>query len=127
MARLRRGLRRVGLFRMDCNLYCDSLHHPQPPRCKSFRPEALWYAGNAPFYEPIKTIEYLTDQLHDAACFLELLFRFGGEETGAHYEWDFWEAALAKDLRVAEGEEVEDGCGVGLFVGEVFFTLLDGH
>jgi hypothetical protein len=80
-----------------------------------------------PFVNLSKPFGYLTNQLNDAACFLELLFGLSGEEPCTHDEWDFWETTFAEDFGVTEGEEVEYWCGVGLLVGEVFFTLLDWY
>jgi hypothetical protein len=67
---------------------------------------------------------YLCDELNDTASLLDLLLGLGREVAGADDEWDLWETALAEDLCVAEIEEVEDGSGVGLLVGEVLLALL---
>lgn len=68
---------------------------------------------------------YLTDQLDDSTGFLDLALSLCGEVSGTDDEWNFWNAALSEDLRVAKGEQVEDGSSVGLLVGEVFLALLE--
>jgi hypothetical protein len=80
-----------------------------------------------PFVDPSKPFGYLTNQLNNAACFLELLFCFSGEESSAHDKWYFWETAFTEDFGVPEREEVENRCGVGLLVGKILFALLDWH
>jgi hypothetical protein len=70
---------------------------------------------------------YLTDQLNDTPGFLDLALSLCGEVSCADNKRDFWDATLAKNLGVAEREEVEDRGGVGLLVGEVLFALLEGN
>lgn len=67
----------------------------------------------------------LCDELDDTAGLLDLLLGLSGEVTGADDDGDLGEAALAEDLGVAQGEQVEDGSLVGL-LGEVLLALLSG-
>ena len=67
----------------------------------------------------------LCDELDNTASLLDLLLGLGGEVAGADDDGDLGEAALAKDLGVAEVEEVEDGSLVAL-LGEVLVALLSG-
>jgi len=66
----------------------------------------------------------LCDELDDTTSLLDLPLGVLGEVTGADDEGDFWDAALAEDLGVAEREEVEDWCGVLGLAGDVLLALL---
>jgi hypothetical protein len=68
---------------------------------------------------------YLTDQLNDTTSFLDFALSLGGEVSCTNDERDFWNATLAENLGVAEGEEVKDWSGVGFLVGKVLLALLD--
>lgn len=68
----------------------------------------------------------LCDQLNDTTGLLDLLLGITAEVTGADNDGDLGETALAEDLGVAEGQEVDDGGGVGLGAGEVGIALLGG-
>ena len=69
----------------------------------------------------------LCDELDNTAGLLDLALGVLGEVAGADDEGNLRDAALAEDLGVAEGQEVEDGGGllVGL-AGEVLLALLSG-
>ena len=57
---------------------------------------------------------HLCDQLNNSASLLDLLLRQLAEPSCSYNNRDLWDSALAKNFGVAEGKEVEDGCGVGL-------------
>jgi hypothetical protein len=68
----------------------------------------------------------LCHQLNDTTGLLDLLLRQLAHPPRAHDERDLGKAALAEDLGVAEGEEVEDGDGVLLGAGNVGLAGLGG-
>lgn len=68
----------------------------------------------------------LCDELDNTAGLLDLALGVLGEVAGADDEGNLRDATLAEDLAVAEGEEVEDGGGLGGLVGQVLLALLDG-
>ena len=68
----------------------------------------------------------LCDELNDTTGLLDLLLSITAEVAGAHNEGNLGETALAENLGVAEGEEVDDGGGVGLLAAQVGVTLLGG-
>lgn len=69
--------------------------------------------------------KHLCDELAGTAGLGDLLLGVLGEVAGADDDWDtLWETALAEDLAVAVGEEVDDWGGVGGLVGEVLLALL---
>lgn len=68
----------------------------------------------------------LRHQLDDATGRLDLLLRQLADPSRAHDQGDFGEAALAEDLGVAEGQEVEDRDGVLLGAGDVGLAGLNG-
>lgn len=68
----------------------------------------------------------LCDQLNNTTSLLDLLLGITAEVTGADDDGDLRKAALAEDLGVAEGQEVNDGGGVGLGAIQVGITLLGG-
>jgi len=70
---------------------------------------------------------YLCNQLNDTAGLLDLALSLLAEPSGSYNDRDFWDAALAEDLGVAERKEVEDGSGVGLLARDVFVTGLFGN
>lgn len=68
----------------------------------------------------------LRNQLDDTAGLGDLLLRKLADVSGTDDDGDLRETALAKDLGVAEGEEVEDGGGVLLLALEVSLAGLGG-
>jgi hypothetical protein len=68
----------------------------------------------------------LRNQLNDATSLLNLLLSKLADPSCADNERDLGEAALAKDLGVAAGEEVEDGDGVLLGAADVGIAGLSG-
>ena len=71
---------------------------------------------------------HLCDKLHDTTGLLDLALSILAEVAGANDQRDLRDAALAKHLAVAEGEEVENGCGVAAaLLGEVLLALLEGN
>lgn len=68
----------------------------------------------------------LSNQLNDTTGLLDLLLCQLAHPSCADNQGDFGETALAEDLGVAEGEEVEDGGGVLLGTGDVSLTGLGG-
>lgn len=69
----------------------------------------------------------LCNQLHDTTGLLDLALSLLAEPSGSYNNRDFWDAALAENLGVAERKEVEDGSGVGLLARDVFVTGLYGN
>ena len=68
----------------------------------------------------------LCDELDDTTGLLDLALGVLGEVAGTDNDGDLGDATLAEDLAVAEGEEVEDGGGLGGLVGQVLLALLSG-
>lgn len=68
----------------------------------------------------------LCDQLNNTTSLLDLLLGVTAEVAGADDDGDLGETALAEDLGVTEGQEVDDGGGVGLGAVQVGITLLGG-
>lgn len=68
----------------------------------------------------------LCDELDNTAGLLDLALGVLGEVAGTDNDGHLGDAALAEDLAVAEGEEVEDGGGLGGLVGQVLLALLGG-
>lgn len=68
----------------------------------------------------------LCHQLDNTASVGDLLLRQLAHPSRAHNQRDLGDAALAKDLGVAEGKEVEDGDGVLLLAGQVGLAGLAG-
>lgn len=94
----------------------------------STRPNAVKTAI-APIHpsSPIKhRIQRLCDELNNTTGLLDLLLGITAEVTGADDNGDLGQTALAEDLGVAEGQEVDDGGGVGLGAVQVRVTLLGG-
>jgi hypothetical protein len=71
-------------------------------------------------------IQRLCDQLNNTTGLLDLLLGITAEVAGTDDEGDLGETALAEDLGVAEGQEVDDGGSVGLLAAQVGVTLLGG-
>lgn len=71
-------------------------------------------------------IQRLCDQLNDTTGLLDLLLGIAAEVAGTDDEGDLGETALAEDLGVAQGQEVDDGGSVGLLAAQVGLTLLGG-
>jgi len=95
----------------------------------------LWYLSSSPdflallskkriFQDATLSIRHLCDELASTTSLGDLLLGVLGEVTGADDDWDLWETALAEDLAVAVGEEVDDWGGVGGLVGEELLALL---
>jgi hypothetical protein len=61
----------------------------------------------------------LSNELNNTAGLLDLALSLLREVAGTDNDWDLGDAALSKDLGVAEREEVEDGSGVGLLASDV--------
>lgn len=68
----------------------------------------------------------LCDQLNNTTSLLDLLLGITAEVAGTDDDGDLGETALAEDLGVAEGQEVDDGGGVGLGAAQVGVALLSG-
>lgn len=101
---------------------CDSFAEPSRERgCRSLR------APSTPQMHHLSMLLMcLCDELHNTAGLLDLAFGILAKITGADDERDLRQAALAEDFAVAEREEVEDGCGVGLgALCEVLLALLE--
>ena len=71
-------------------------------------------------------MQCLCDQLNDTTSLGDLSLRLLGEPPSANDERNLGESALAENLAVAEGEEVEDGDGIALLGDEVLVALLGG-
>jgi len=70
----------------------------------------------------------LCDELDNTTGLLDLALSLGRDVAGADDDGDLGETALAEDLGVAEGQEVEDGGGVGVtLAGKVLLALLGGN
>lgn len=68
----------------------------------------------------------LCDELNDTTGGLNLLLGVTADVAGTDDDGDLGETALAEDLGVAEGKEVDDGGDVGLLAAQVGITLLGG-
>ena len=68
---------------------------------------------------------FLCDELADTTGLLDLALSILAEETGADDDWDLRDATLAENLAVAEGKEVEDGCGVTGLASDELLALLE--
>jgi hypothetical protein len=83
-----------------------------------------------PFWFPFpnNTVPHadLRHQLNDTAGLDDLLLGELADPPGPDDDGDVGEAALAEDLGVAEGEEVEDGGGILLGAGDVGIAGLSG-
>ena len=66
----------------------------------------------------------LRHQLHNAARLHNLPFCLLAEVTSTHDHWYVRKTSFSENFCVTEGEEVEDGGSVGVFVGEVVVALL---
>ena len=69
----------------------------------------------------------LCDELNNTTGLGDLLLSQAADPAGADDEGDSGEAALAENLGVTEGEEVDDGDGVLLLALEVGLTGLLGN
>jgi hypothetical protein len=100
---------------------CDFLFHsfyekkivPNPKIRKALTPLAM-------------RTSFLRDQLNNTTSLLDLLLGQAAHPPGADDQGNLGQAALAEDLGVAEGEEVEDGDGVLLGAGNVGLAGLGG-
>ena len=68
----------------------------------------------------------LCDEFDNTAGLGDLLLGQLADPPRAHDERDLRDAALAKDLGVAEREEIDNGGGVALLAGNVFVAGLLG-
>jgi hypothetical protein len=68
----------------------------------------------------------LCDELNNTTGGLNLLLGVTADIAGTDDDGDLGETALAEDLGVAEGKEVDDGGDVGLLAAQVGITLLGG-
>ena len=68
----------------------------------------------------------LSNQLNDTTSLLDLLLCQSAHPSSTDDQGDLGQAALAEDLGVAQGQEVEDGDGVLLVAGDVGLTGLGG-
>jgi hypothetical protein len=89
-------------------------------RKTSFRKSAI------PDSECVFLYSHLSNQLNNATGLLDLLLRQSAHPPGADDQRDLGQTALAEDLGVAQGQEVEDGDGVLLLASDVGVTGLDG-
>lgn len=69
---------------------------------------------------------HLRNELNDATGLLQLGLSQAGHEAGADDNRDGGDAALAQELGVAKGQQVDNGKDVGVGVGEVLLALLLG-
>jgi hypothetical protein len=69
---------------------------------------------------------HLRHQLDNTTSLLDLLLSELADPSCADNQRDFGNAALAKQLGVAQREKVENGDGVLLLTGDVGLTGLDG-
>ena len=72
-------------------------------------------------------IHHLSNQFNNTTRLLDLLLSIPAEVTGADNDRDLRNTALAEDLRVSEGEEIDDRGGVSLLAAEVGFALLSRY
>lgn len=68
----------------------------------------------------------LRNQLNDTTSLSNLLLSQSADPSCLDDNRDLGQAALAQDLGVAEGEQVDDGDGVGLLAGQVGLAGLSG-
>jgi hypothetical protein len=69
---------------------------------------------------------HLRNKLNNTTSLGDLSLSLLADPSRTHNQGNFGDSALAEDLGVAEGEEVEDGDGVLGFGLEVLLTLLSG-
>lgn len=67
---------------------------------------------------------HLSNQLNNTTGLLDLLLSVPAEVSGADNDGDLGDTAFAQNLRVTQGEEVDDGGGVGLLAAQVGFASL---
>jgi len=98
--------------------------HREDPGASKRRRECASFLSS---FLSLPCARFLCDELHNTTSLLDLALGVLAEVARADDEGDFGQAALAEDFAVAEGEEVEDGRGVGFgALGEVLFALLEG-
>lgn len=86
-------------------------------------------AAPVPVFHPpseIPDFPHLSNELNNTTGSLDLLLSIPAEVASADDDGDLGETALAENLGVAEGKEVDDGGGVGLLAAQVGITLLGG-
>jgi hypothetical protein len=67
---------------------------------------------------------HLSNQLNNTTGLLDLLLSVPADVSGADNDGDLGDTALAQNLGVAQGEEVDDGGGVGLLAAQVGIASL---
>lgn len=117
--------RRTGYNRYPCTILLVSA---APAYCKHIRLPTPGLSEAGFFGRAVVVVKTsrLCDELDNTAGLLDLALGVLGEVAGADDEGNLRDATLAEDLAVAEGEEVEDGGGLGGLVGQVLLALLSG-
>lgn len=117
-----------GSWRFSFEFQASASSQAERPE-SSTRPNAA-RAVIAPIHltPPDKSLnQRLCDQLNNTTSLLDLLLGIAAEVAGTDDDGNLREAALAEDLGVAEGQEVDDGGGVGLGAAHVGIALLSGN
>jgi hypothetical protein len=70
---------------------------------------------------------HLCDELNDTTGLLDLALGVLADVSGTNDQRDLRNPALAENFAVAEGEEVEDRCGILGLTSEVLLALLEGN
>lgn len=81
--------------------------------------------SNRCLYFP-KPASYLSDELDNTTSLNNLALSLGADVPGTDNDGDLGETALAEELGVAVGEEVDDGGRVGLGAADVLVAGLKG-
>lgn len=119
--------RRMGIFlRYPCTLVLLVFHSASFFRKHMRLPTPGFFAMIFLVVKMRSSCHRLCDELDNTARLLDLALGVLGEVAGADDEGNLRDAALAEDLAVAEGEEVEDGGGLRGLVGQVLLALLGG-
>lgn len=71
-----------------------------------------------------KTFISLCNQLNNTTSFLDLSLGLLADPSCSYNQRNLWDATLAEDFRVAEGEKVKDGSGIGFLAGDVLVAGL---
>ena len=88
------------------------------------KPEALAITSSGRCVAVVLKSNFLCDKLAHTTSLLDLALGVLAEETCADDDWDLRDATLAENLAVAEGKEIEDGCGVTGLASNVLLALL---